>query len=93
MKLSKCNVAENGIEWLANEKSETVKIPLESKLENIQKQTKPDALRKLRSLNGAAHQISKYIKDLARICHPFRTILKKENKFIWTTVHENYSKD
>ena len=41
---------------------------------------------------GAAHQLNKYIKNLAQICHPLRSILKKvhtkESKFIWTEEHE-----
>ncbi len=37
---------------------------------------------------GAAHQLNRFISGLAKICHPFRDILSKENKYIWTENHE-----
>ncbi len=37
---------------------------------------------------GAAHQLNRYIKGLAQICHPFRTILSIEKKYEWTEEHE-----
>ncbi len=79
---------QNEIEWLGYRISQTGIIPLESRLENIQKQTAPKTLRQLRSLTGVAHQLNKHIKDLAQIFHPFRNTLKKEKIFQRKTEHE-----
>ena len=37
---------------------------------------------------GAVHHFTKHIDNLAAICAPFRDILKKENKYIWTDAHQ-----
>ena len=37
---------------------------------------------------GAASQFNKFIPDLAVICSPFRSILKKDAKWIWKNEHE-----
>ena len=38
---------------------------------------------------GAAHQLNKIVQGLAKLCHPFRDILSKQNKFVWGSEHEN----
>ena len=37
---------------------------------------------------GAVNQFNKLIPDLASICFPFRTILKKDAPWTWTKDHE-----
>ena len=37
---------------------------------------------------GAVNQFNKIIPDLAVICSPFRSILKKDAKWIWNNEHE-----
>ena len=44
-------------------------------------------MEQLRSLIGSVHHLSKFILNLAKICHPLRPFLKKNKKFLWT---ENY---
>ena len=36
----------------------------------------------------AVHHFTKHIDNLAAICAPFRDILKKENKYVWTDAHQ-----
>ena len=49
---------------------------------------RPTCLKDLRSFLGAVNQFNKFISDLASICFPFRTILKKAAPWIWTKCHE-----
>ena len=42
----------------------------------------------MRSFLGAVNQLNKFVPDLANICAPFRTILKKEAEWEWTREHE-----
>ena len=37
---------------------------------------------------GAVNQLNKFVPDLASICAPFRSILKKEAEWKWTKEHE-----
>ena len=37
---------------------------------------------------GEVHHLTKHIDNLAAICAPFRDILKKENKYVWTDAHQ-----
>ncbi len=62
--------------------------PLKGKIESIQVQERPKPLKQLRSLLGAVPQLNRLISGLAKICHPYREILSKENKYIWSENHE-----
>ena len=48
----------------------------------------PKTLKQLRSFLGSVHHLSKFIPNLAKICHPLRPLLKKSGKFIWTDNHQ-----
>ena len=37
---------------------------------------------------GTVNQLNKNVPDLVSICFPFRSILKKDNLWIWTEQHE-----
>ena len=47
----------------------------------------PYTLKKLRSFLGSVHYISKFIPNLAQLCHPLRPLLRKSTKYIWTDTH------
>ena len=36
---------------------------------------------------GSVHYISKFIPNLAQLCHPLRPLLQKSTKYIWTDEH------
>ena len=40
-------------------------------------------------LMGSAHQLTEFNPYLASICYPFLTLLKKSERFKWTTEHDN----
>ena len=42
----------------------------------------------LRSFLGAVNQFNRFVPDLATICFPFRSILKKEANWEWNEEHE-----
>ena len=45
-------------------------------------------MKELRSFFGAINQFNKFIPDLAAICFPFRSILKKDAIWKWTEEHK-----
>ena len=50
----------------------------------------PSILKRLRSFLGLVLYIGKLIPHLAQLCHPFRPLLKKSTKFIWTNEHTKH---
>ena len=75
--LSKCHFAKHQINWLGFTFSQSGVKPIESKT------AAPKTLKQLRSFLGSVHHLSKFIPNLAKICHPLRPLLKKSEKFIW----------
>ena len=49
-------------------------------------------MKQLRQFLGSVHHISKFIPNLAKICHPLRPLLKKSEKFIWNENHQTHFK-
>ena len=47
-------------------------------------------MKQLRSFLGSVHHLSKFIPNLAKICHSLRHLLKKSKKFIWNENHQTY---
>ena len=47
-------------------------------------------MKPLRSFLGSVHHLSKFITNLAKICHPLRPLLKKYEKFIWNENHQTH---
>ena len=41
---------------------------------------------------GSVHHLGKFIPNLSQLCFPFRALLKKNTKFIWTDEHEKQFK-
>ena len=63
---------------------------IESKTAAIAEIKAPKTLKQLRSFLGSVHHLSKFIPNLAKICHPLRPLLKKNEKFIWTDNHQTH---
>ena len=61
---------------------------IESKTAAIAEIKAPKTLKQLRSFLGSVHHLSKFIPNLAKICHPLRPLLKKNEKFIWNENHQ-----
>ena len=88
LKAGKCNFAKNENEWLGFKLTEQGISPVNTKVQRITEKLRPTNLKELRSFLGAVNQFNKFIPDLAVICSPFRSILKKDAKWNWNNQHE-----
>ena len=88
--LSKCHIAnaKHQINWLGFTFSKYDVRPIESKTAAIAEIKAPKTLKQLRSFLGSVYHLSKFIPNLAKICHPIRPLLKKNEKYIWTENHQ-----
>ena len=74
--LQKCHFAKTETEWHGYKFTQAGIPPLENKVAAILAIQPPSTLKRLRSLLGSAHYISKFIPRLAHVCHPLRPLLK-----------------
>ena len=88
LQVDKCNIACKKIEWLGYELTRSGISPVNGKVQGICEKLRPPKLEELRSFLGAVNQLNKFVPDLDSICYPFRSILKKDNPWIWTKQHE-----
>ena len=77
LKVDKCNIACKKIEWPGYELTRSGISPVTGKAQAISEKLRPTNLKELRSFLGAVNQLDKFVPDLASICYPFRSILKK----------------
>ena len=78
LKAGKCTFAKQEIEWLGFKLTNHGISSVNSKVQGIAEKLRPTNLKELRSFLGAVNQFNKFILDLATICFPFRSILKKD---------------
>ena len=88
LKERKCVFAKNEIEWLGFKLTENRISPINTKSQGITEKLRPTNLKEVRSFLGAVNQFNKFIPDLAVICSPFRSILKKDATWNWNNDHE-----
>ena len=88
LKLEKCNFAATEIEWVGYKLSQEGVAPINSKVQGISDRLKPTNLKQLRSYLGAVNQLNKFTPNLASICYPFRTLLKKDTNWEWNKEHD-----
>ena len=88
--LSKRHFAKHQINWLSLTFLQNGVKPIESKTAAIAEINAPKTLKQLRSFLGSVHHLSKFIPNLAKICHPLRPLLKKSEKFIWTDIQQKH---
>ena len=88
--LPKCHFAKQEISWLGYNITQTGISPLETKTSSILSLQPPNTLEKLRSFLGSADYISKFIPNLAPLCHALRPLLRKSTKYIWTDDHTTH---
>ena len=88
--LSKCRFAKQQINWLGFTFCKKDVKPIESKTAAIAEIKAPKTLKQLRSFLGNVHHLSKFIPNLAKICHPLRPLLNKTEKFLRTENHQNH---
>ncbi|GKU96286.1 hypothetical protein SLEP1_g9534 [Rubroshorea leprosula] len=61
----------------------------QSKIEAIVNMPPPKNLRGLKSLQGKLAYIRRFISNLARRCHPFSKLMKKDAPFVWDEACQN----
>ena len=88
LKADECKIACTKIEWLGYKLSGEGVAPINGKIQGISEMLRPNNLKELRSFLGVVNQLNKFVPDLASICAPFRSILKKEAEWKWTKEHE-----
>ena len=88
LEADKCKIACTEIEWLGYKLSGEGVAPINGKIQGISERLRPNNLKELRFFLGAVNQLNKFIPDLASICAPFRSFLKKEAEWKWTKEHE-----
>ena len=88
LKVDKCKIACKKIEWLGYELTGSGISPVNGKIQGITERLRPTNLKELRSFLGAVNQLNKFVPELATICFPFRSILKKNVTWAWTKEHE-----
>ena len=87
--LPKCHFAKQEISWLGYNIPHSGTSSLETKISSILSLQPPNTLKKLRSVLDSVHYISKFIPNLAQLCHPLVPFFVNQlNKFGLTiTVH------
>ena len=86
LKVDKCKITCEKIEWLGYEKSGSAISPVNGKVQGISEKLRPTSIKKLKLFLGAVNQLNKLVPDLASSCFPFRSILKKDNPWIWNSM-------
>ncbi len=88
LKISKCEFLLSAVDRLGFRLSQTGIKPLKRKLDGLYDLKQPTTLKQVHGLLGSAHQLTKIIPHLTSICYPFRSLLKKGERFLWTSEHD-----
>ena len=95
LRLDKCTFPAKSFEWVGYKLSQQGVAPINSKVQGISERLRPTNLKHLQSFLGAVNQFNKFFPDLAKLCLPFRNLLKKddwncgeEQERAFTTVNE-----
>ena len=89
LKAGKCNFAKQEIEWLGFKLTSSGISPNNTKVQGIPDKLRPTNLKELRSFLSAVNQFNRFVPDLATICFPFRSILKRDAEWNWNKEHES----
>ena len=79
----KCHFAKTKIQWLGYKFTKSGIAPLETKTSAILNSTASKNLKQLRAFLGSVHYLGKFIHNFSQLCHPLRSLLKRNTKFIW----------
>ena len=77
-------MAKQEIEWLCFKMTSQGVSPINSKVQGITEKLRLTNLKELRLFLGALNQFKRFIPDLASMCFPLRSILKKDAIWHWT---------
>ena len=88
LKTGKCKNAKQEIELLGFKLTSLGTSPINTKVQGISDKLRPINLEELRSFLGAVNQFNRFVPDLAALCFPIRSILKRDADWIWNEEHE-----
>ena len=88
LKLDKCTFAAEDIEWVGYKLSQQGVTPINNKVQGISERLKATTLKQIRSFLSAVNQFNEFIPNLAQLCFPFASLLKKDNEGNWNEEQE-----
>ena len=80
LKAGKCKNAKQEIVWLGFKLTSLGISPIHTKVQGISDKLSPINSKELRSFLGAVNQFNRFVPDLAALCFPVRSILKKKTQ-------------
>ena len=83
LKAGKCKFAKQEREWLGFKLTSSGISPINTKVRGIADKLRPANSKELSSFLGAVNQFNRLVADLATICFPFRSILKRDAGMEW----------
>lgn len=83
----KCEFSVKRIKFLGHEISNEGIRADEDKLKAIKDLNNPADITELRRFFGMVNQVAKFVPGLAELSQPLRELLKKDNEFLWTSIH------
>ena len=93
LKVGKCIFAVDNIESLGFILTRTGVSPVNEKIQETSGKLRQGKLKELICFLGAVNQLEIFIRDMANICSPFRSILKRDTDWKWTEDHEEAPKN
>ena len=94
LKLSKCNVAQEQVEYLRHTLTPEGVMPNEPKIQAVKQFPKPTCCKEIQSFLGLVNFYRRHIPDLAAIARPLTVLTQKESSgknvpFVWDENCEN----
>lgn len=86
---SKCQWFQQSVSYLGHQINSQGIHPTEEHVQCLRNIPSPKNIRELRSFLGSLNYFRKFIPHLQTICSPLHQLLQKEEKWIWTTRHED----
>ena len=88
LKPSKCKFACRKVTYLGHVVSQEGVAPDEDKISAVRDFPRPHNVKTVRSFLGLANYYRRFVKDFAKIAAPLNKLLRKDQKFDWTTACE-----
>ena len=79
----KCHFAKTKIQWLGYNITKSGIAPLETGTSAILNLTATKNLKQLRAFLGSVHYLGKFTLNFSQLCHPLRSLLERNTRFIW----------
>ncbi|XP_058456818.1 uncharacterized protein K02A2.6-like [Malaya genurostris] len=83
--LEKCQIGKPSVIFMGHSLSEKGILPMNDKVDAIQRFRNPRNVKELRSFMGLVNYVGKFIPNLSTISSPLRNMLHKHTKFQWTS--------